>query len=59
MSADAHMNYFVMLSREEQHEAIHRLANSGMSDYAIAAATRLSVEMIRVILGEKPAEPAR
>jgi hypothetical protein len=46
------MFYFAMLSRDEQHAAIHRLAESGMSDYGIAAATRLSVEMVRAILGE-------
>jgi ABC-type phosphate/phosphonate transport system ATPase subunit len=52
MSADSHMHYFAMLSREEQHQAIHKLSNGGMSDYAIAAATKLSIEMIRFILGQ-------
>lgn len=46
------MHYFAMLNRDEQHAAIHRLTASGMSDYGIAAATRLSVEMVRTILGE-------
>jgi 2-iminoacetate synthase ThiH len=55
MSAGREMHYFAMLSREEQREAIRRLANSGMSDYTIAAATKLSVEMVRIILGEQKA----
>ncbi len=49
------MHYFAMISRDEQHAAIHRLAPSGMSDYGIAAATPLSAEMIRAILGERNA----
>lgn len=52
VTVDAHMIYFALLSRDEQHAAIHRLAASGMGDYGIAAATRLSVEMVRTILGE-------
>jgi hypothetical protein len=53
MSTDGrHMHYFALLTRDEQHSAIQRLAASGMSEYGIAAATRLSVEMIRAILGE-------
>jgi hypothetical protein len=53
--ADRRMNYFLMLDQEEQRAAIHRLADSGVSDYGCAAATGLSVEMIRAILGEKKA----
>lgn len=49
-STESKMHYFAMLSRDEQHQAIHKLAGSGMSEYSIAAATQLSVEMIRVIL---------
>jgi len=49
------MLYFAMLTREEQRAAIHRLSSSGMSDYGIASATQLSVEQIRVILGERRA----
>jgi ABC-type phosphate/phosphonate transport system ATPase subunit len=52
------MRYFAMLSREEQAQAIHRLSRSGMSDYGIASATQLSVEMIRSILGELRAAEA-
>jgi 2-iminoacetate synthase ThiH len=58
MSADAHMHHFAVLSAGEQHEAIHKLARSGMGDYSIAAATRLSVEMVRKILGERKASEA-
>ena len=49
------MRHFMRLSRDEQRAAIHRLATSGMSDYGIAAATALSVEMVRTILGEQKA----
>jgi hypothetical protein len=49
------MHYFQLLTRDEQRAAIVRLAASGASEYTIAAASRLSVEMIRVILGEQRA----
>jgi hypothetical protein len=53
MSAESQkMLYFAMLTRTEQAQAIHRLAQSGVSDYGIAAASGLSVEMVRKILGE-------
>jgi 2-iminoacetate synthase ThiH len=54
VTAGRELHYFAMLSREEQREAIHRLANAGMSDYTIAAATKLSVEMVRIILAQVP-----
>jgi hypothetical protein len=47
------MGYFVMLTREEQAAAIRRMALAGMSDYTIAAATMLSADQIRAILGER------
>jgi hypothetical protein len=49
---DARMHYFALLTEAEQHAAIKRLANSGMADTTIAAATMLSVEMVRQILGQ-------
>jgi hypothetical protein len=52
-TVDARMDYFMMLSEEEQHAAIKRLAASGMGEASIAAATMLSVEMIRQILGAR------
>ena len=48
---DARMLHFALLTEEEQHAAIKRLAASGMADTSIAAATLLSVEQVRVILG--------
>jgi hypothetical protein len=45
------MNHFVMLSHEDQVEAIKRLARSGMSDHGIAAAAGLAVEQVRSIIG--------
>jgi DNA-binding CsgD family transcriptional regulator len=47
------LQHFMLLDREEQRAAIHRLSAAGMSDYTIAAATMLSVEMIRAILGAR------
>jgi len=52
------MWHFDALSRDEQRAAIQRLALDGMSDYGIAAATRLSVEAVRQILGEQKATGA-
>lgn len=43
--------HFMILSRDEQEAAICRLARSGMSEYSIATATRLSVEQVRRVLG--------
>jgi hypothetical protein len=57
MTGDRRMDYFQMLSHEDQRAAIRRMADSGLSEYTIAAATRLSVEMIRQILGAP--EPAK
>ncbi len=48
--------HFLLLDREQQAQAIRRLATSGMSDHTIAAVTRLSVEMIRRIVAESGAE---
>lgn len=53
MSTDKRMSYFALLSHDEQRAAIQRMAASGMSDHTIAAATMLSVEMIRAILGDR------
>jgi len=39
-------------SREEMRAAIHEMRSRGMTDYGIAAATRLSVEIVRQMLGE-------
>jgi hypothetical protein len=50
------MGYFLLLTPDEQAAAIRRLAASGLSDHVIASATRLSVEMIRTILGERGAQ---
>jgi ABC-type phosphate/phosphonate transport system ATPase subunit len=52
-TVDARMHYFAMLTEKEQHQAIIRLANSGMADTSIAAATLLSVEQVRQILGAR------
>jgi hypothetical protein len=46
------MQHFHALSREEQARAIRDLSSSGYSDDAIAAATRLSTEMVcRILAG--------
>jgi hypothetical protein len=49
----AKMAYFLMLTRDEQVQAIRRLAASGLSDHTISAATQLSVEQVRAILGDR------
>lgn len=48
-----HMFYFEMLTESERRGAIQRLADSGVSDYGIASATGLAVQVIRRILGER------
>jgi hypothetical protein len=40
------------LDREEMRAAVVELRSRGMTDYAIAAATGLSVEMVRRMRGE-------
>ncbi|HEY0941901.1 MAG TPA: hypothetical protein VGE08_17545 [Steroidobacter sp.] len=55
MTASRELHYFLLLPRAQQIEAIRRLHASGMSDYSIATATRLSVEMIRRLLAEATA----
>jgi hypothetical protein len=51
---DREMSHFLMMSEADRHAAIQRMAKNGWSDYSIAAATRLSVEMVRKLLGERP-----
>jgi DNA-binding NarL/FixJ family response regulator len=51
------MEQFHTLSREQQAQAIRQLASSGMTDHGIAAACRLSVEMVRAILSQRPEQP--
>lgn len=50
MSADPGMVNFIALSHSDQLAAIKQLAAAGMGEYAVAAATRLSVEEVRRIL---------
>jgi hypothetical protein len=47
------MLHFDTLTRQEQAEAIHRLAREGWSEYGIASATQLAIEQIRHVLGER------
>ena len=48
---DPGMRNFVALGHADQIVAIKHLAHQGMSPYAIAAATRLSVEEVKRIMG--------
>ena len=50
---DRRMLYFALLTHEEQCAAIQRMSASGMSDSTIGAATQLSVEMVRQIIGNR------
>lgn len=52
MSVSGQLHHFLLLDREQQAQAIRRMANTGWSDSSIAAATRLSVEQVRRILAE-------
>lgn len=47
---DPGLRNFLALSHADQLAAMKQLAASGMGEYAIAAATRLSVEEVRRIL---------
>lgn len=49
------MNYFLLLTAEQQQQSIRRLARSGMADSSIAAATGLHVDDVRRVLAQ-PAE---
>lgn len=52
------MHHFLLLTPDEQRSAILRLADSGYSDAMIAAATRLAVEQVRAIVGDRRKEVA-
>ena len=45
--------HFNALSRDEKVQAIFRMADIGYSDYSIATATKLNVEMVRQILAKR------
>ena len=47
------MRHFHALDREQQADAIRRLAATGMSEHGIAHATGLSVEMVRRVTVQK------
>lgn len=51
---DARIRHFHALPHQEQLAAIRRLRASGQTEHTIAAATALSVEMIRRVLEGKP-----
>lgn len=52
MTVPREVLHFLLLSHDEQKAAIRRLAALGWSDHSIAAATRLSVELVRRLLAE-------
>jgi DNA-binding NarL/FixJ family response regulator len=45
--------HFLLLNEAEKRAAILRMARNGWSDYGIAAATKISVEQVRLIIGEQ------
>jgi hypothetical protein len=45
------MHYFELLTLDERIATIQRLASSGMTVHTIAAATGITVEQIRLIVG--------
>jgi hypothetical protein len=48
--------HFDALTYAEKVAAIYALADSGMTDYGIAHATKFAVEQVRAILAERVAE---
>lgn len=58
MTSEPRMKAFHILSRAEQAAAIRRLHSVGYSDHGIANATRLSVEFIRHVIGDRQEERA-
>jgi hypothetical protein len=48
------MQNFESLDRQQQAQAIKNMAASGVGDHGIASATKLSVEAVRRVIGEKP-----
>lgn len=59
MSIPREFMHFAALPHEERQAAIRRLAEQGLSVGTIASATRLSVEMVRQILGAPAREHQR
>ena len=49
------VQHFLLLDRDQQRGAILRLAAAGYTDYGIASATRLSVEFVRTVIGDRKA----
>ncbi len=49
--------HFLLLSAQEQANAVYRLSKAGMSVQAISTATRLAPEQIQKILAELNGEP--
>jgi len=49
----ARLWHFVCLDRQQQEDAIRRLALLGHGDHTIARATLLSVEQVRRVIGER------
>lgn len=59
MTAPRELVQFLLLSPEEQAQAIRRLAAAGWKPEDIANTTRLSVEQIRKVLEPQPAKCPR
>jgi hypothetical protein len=51
-------HHFYAMTREQVADAVRDMKAMGFSDYAVAAATRLAVEEVRRILGERKPESA-
>jgi hypothetical protein len=45
--------HFETLSQDEQRAAIYDLCDRGYSDHTVAHATRLSLEQVRQVLGDR------
>lgn len=53
LKPDAARKHFDALSRDEEIQAIYRMADTGYSHFSIATATKLNVEMVRRILAKR------
>jgi len=53
-SSGRELHHWLLLGQDQQRDAIVRMHKQGWTDHGIAAATRLSVEAVRRILGEPP-----
>lgn len=50
---DSRLLYFTLMTRTEQEATIVKMFNSGWTELGISAATKLSIEQIRRVIGQR------